>query len=57
MEATSYCWRPASHALEAAGFETWLMSARDVMNLLARPRGDGFGDPAVVGELQRRISG
>src|SRR5665213_4182270 len=30
MEATSDYWKPVFYVLEAAGFETWLVNARDV---------------------------
>ncbi len=30
MEATSDYWKPAFYVLEAAGFETWLVNAKDV---------------------------
>ncbi|MCH5671474.1 IS110 family transposase [Streptomyces gilvus] len=30
MEATSDYWKRAFHVLEAAGFDTWLVNARDV---------------------------
>jgi transposase len=38
MEATSDYWRPVFYVLEAAGFETWLVSARDVKHLPGRPK-------------------
>jgi transposase len=40
MEATSDYWRPAFYVLEAAGFETWLVNARDVKHLPGRPKTD-----------------
>jgi transposase len=40
MEATSDYWRPAFYLLEAAGFETWLVNARDVKHLPGRPKID-----------------
>ncbi|UXY32143.1 IS110 family transposase [Streptomyces sp. HUAS TT20] len=40
MEATSDYWKPAFYVLEAAGFETWLVNARDVKHLLGRPKTD-----------------
>lgn len=40
MEATSDYWRPAFYLLEAAGFETWLVNARDVKHLPGRPKTD-----------------
>ena len=38
MEATSDYWKPPFYLLEAHGFETWLVNARDVKNLPGRPR-------------------
>ena len=38
MEATSDYWKPAFCLLEAAGFETWLVNARDVRHLPGRPK-------------------
>jgi len=40
MEATSDYWRPVFYVLEAAGFETWLVNARDVKHLPGRPKTD-----------------
>ena len=40
MEATSDYWRPPFYLLEAHGFETWLVNARDVKNLPGRPKTD-----------------
>jgi transposase len=40
MEATSDYWRPVFYLLEAAGFETWLVNARDVKHLPGRPKTD-----------------
>ena len=40
MEATSDYWKPAFYLLEAAGFETWLVNARDVKHLPGRPKSD-----------------
>jgi transposase len=40
MEATSDYWKPVFYVLEAAGFETWLASARDVKHLPGRPKTD-----------------
>src|SRR4051794_10189430 len=33
MEATSDYWKPVFYVLEAAGFETWLVNAKDVKHL------------------------
>ena len=40
MEATSDYWRPVFYVLEAHGFETWLVNARDVRHLPGRPKTD-----------------
>lgn len=40
MEATSDYWKPAFYILEAAGFDTWLVNARDVKHLPGRPKSD-----------------
>jgi len=40
MEATSDYWKPPFYLLEAHGFETWLVNARDVKNLPGRPKTD-----------------
>jgi transposase len=40
MEATSDYWKPVFYVLEAAGFDTWLASARDVKHLPGRPKTD-----------------
>ncbi|WP_326645739.1 IS110 family transposase [Streptosporangium sp. NBC_01755] len=43
MEATSDYWKPIFYLLEAAGFETWLVNARDVKSstcpVVPRPTG------------------
>ena len=38
MEATSDYWKPVFYLLEAAGFETWLVNAKDVRHLPGRPK-------------------
>src|SRR5690349_8404304 len=38
MEATSDYWKPVFYVLEAHGFETWLVNARDVKHLPGRPK-------------------
>jgi transposase len=38
MEATSDYWKPVFYLLEAAGFETWLVNAKDVKHLPGRPK-------------------
>ena len=40
MEPTSDYWKPAFYLLEAAGFETWLVNAKDVKHLPGRPKTD-----------------
>ncbi|MFY1637208.1 IS110 family transposase [Solwaraspora sp. WMMB335] len=40
MEATSDYWKPPYYLLEAAGFEVWLVNARDVKHLPGRPKTD-----------------
>jgi transposase len=40
MEATSDYWKPVFYLLEARGFETWLVNARDVKHLPGRPKTD-----------------
>jgi transposase len=40
MEATSDYWKPAFYLLEAQGFETWLVNAKDVKHLPGRPKTD-----------------
>lgn len=38
MEATSDYWKPVFYVFEAAGFETWLVNAKDVKHLPGRPK-------------------
>ncbi len=40
MEATSDYWKPVFWVLEAHGFDTWLVNARDVRHLPGRPKTD-----------------
>src|SRR6516162_1094869 len=40
MEATADYWKPVFYLLEAAGFDTWLVNARDVRHLPGRPKTD-----------------
>ena len=40
MEATSDYWKPAFYLLEAHGFDTWLVNAKDVKHLPGRPKTD-----------------
>ena len=40
MEATADYWKPVFYLLEAAGFDTWLVNAKDVKHLPRRPKTD-----------------
>jgi transposase len=40
MEATADYWKPVFYLLEAAGFQTWLVNAKDVKHLPGRPKTD-----------------
>jgi len=40
MEATSDYWKPVFYLLEAAGFQAWLVNAKDVRHLPGRPKTD-----------------
>src|ERR1035441_10290160 len=40
MEATADYWKPVFYLLEAAGFETWLVNAKDVKDLPGAPKTD-----------------
>ena len=40
MEATADYWKPVFYLLEAAGFETWLVNAKDVKHLPGLPKTD-----------------
>jgi len=40
MEATSDYWKSPFYLLEACGFETWLVNAKDVKHLPGRPKTD-----------------
>ena len=40
MEATSDYWKPVFYVLEAAGFQTWLVNAKDVKHLPGRAKTD-----------------
>ena len=64
MEATSDYWRPPFYLLEAAGFETWLVNAKDVKHLPGpaqdRPAGCGVvvqGRRAADAAAQLRAPG
>ena len=50
MEATSEYWKSPFYVLEAAGFEVWLVNARDVKHLPGRPKTDLLTElPSPVG--------
>ena len=51
MEATSDYWKPVFYVLEAVGFETWLVNAKDVKHLPGRPKTD------LLTELRRGVQG
>jgi transposase len=58
MEATSDYWKPAFYLLEAAGFETWLVNARDVKHLPGRPKTDPLTElPGEVARVCGRMGG
>ena len=40
MEATSDYWKSPFYLLEACGFQTWLVNAKDVKHLPGRPKTD-----------------
>jgi transposase len=42
MEATSDYWKSPFYLLEACGFETWLVNAKDVKHLPGGPRPTGW---------------
>jgi transposase len=55
MEATSDYWKPVFYLLEAAGFETWLVNARDVKHLPGRPKTDPLTElPAGLSQVSGR---
>ena len=53
MEATSDYWRCAFYLLEAAGFDPWLVNARDVKHLPGRPKTDRL-DAVWLAKLAER---
>jgi transposase len=56
MEATSDYWKPVFYLLEAAGFETWLVNAKDVKHLPGRPKTDPLTDHlGVFSQLAGRV--
>jgi len=52
MEATSDYWKPVFYLLEAAGFETWLVNAKDVKHLPGRPKTGKLDAVCKVAERQ-----
>jgi transposase len=52
MEATSDYWKPVFYLLEAHGFGTWLVNARDVKHLPGRPKTDPLTEPVDVSATQ-----
>jgi len=42
MESTSDYWKPPFYVLEAAGFDPWLVNAKDVKHLPGRPKTDAI---------------
>jgi transposase len=58
MEATSDYWKPPFYLLEAVGFETWLVNAKDVKHLPGRPKSDTIDSVWLckVAERQMRPS-
>jgi transposase len=42
MEATSDYWKPVFYLLEAHGFQSWLVNARDVKHVPGRPKTDSL---------------
>jgi transposase len=53
MEATSDYWRPVLYLLEAQGFATWLVNAKDVKHLPGRPKTDRL-DAVWLAKLAER---
>jgi transposase len=53
MEATSDYWRGVFYLLEAHGFQTWLVNARDVKHLPGRPKTDTL-DAVWLAKLTER---
>lgn len=53
MESTSDYWKPPFYVLEAAGFEPWLVNAKDVKHLPGRAKTDRL-DAAWLAKLAER---
>ena len=57
MEATADYWKPVFYLLEAAGFETWLVNAKDVKHLPGRPKTDLLTELIEVPAGHRLVQG
>jgi transposase len=55
MEATSEYWKPPFYVLEAAGFETWLVNAKDVKHLPGRPKTDKLDSVWLAKVAERQM--
>jgi transposase len=55
MEATGEYWKPVFYLLEAAGFETWLVNARDVKHLPGRPKTDKLDSVWLAKVAERQM--
>src|SRR4249919_3545750 len=55
MEATSDYWKPVYYLLEAHGFETWLVNARDVKHLPGRPKTDRLDAVCLCKVAERQM--
>jgi transposase len=55
MEATSEYWKPVYYLLEAHEFDTWLVNARDVKDLLGRPKTDKLDAVWLCKVAERQI--
>ena len=53
MEATADDWKPVFYLLEAAGFETWLVNAKDVKHLPGRPKTDLLTELPDIPQLSK----
>jgi transposase len=55
LEATSDYWKPVFYLLEAAGFDVWLVNARDVKHLPGRPKTDKLDAVWLCKVAERRM--
>src|SRR5665647_2555998 len=55
MEATSAYWKPPFSLLEAAGFDTWLVNAKDVKHLPGRPKTDRLDAVGLCKVAERQM--